>query len=100
MCRSREGEKGGVMFRMLTIGSLFFLLMWPIVGFDDAVMGLARLSLGASARRQCDSALDHVSRGEIASIGLDTIDACISGFFWRVGCSHRRSAGCHRRHLA
>ncbi|MEX2382612.1 MAG: AI-2E family transporter, partial [Opitutales bacterium] len=39
---------GAVLISMLTIGSLFFLLMWPIFGFTDALMlGLIACLLSA-----------------------------------------------------
>lgn len=39
---------GSVLISMLTIGSLFFLLMWPIFGFADALMlGLVAFLLSA-----------------------------------------------------
>lgn len=39
---------GSVLISMLTIGSLFFLLMWPIFGFADAIMlGLIAFLLSA-----------------------------------------------------
>lgn len=39
---------GSVLISMLTIGSLFFLLMWPIFGFADAIMlGLLAFLLSA-----------------------------------------------------
>lgn len=39
---------GSVLISMLTIGSLFFLMMWPIFGFSDAIMlGLIACLLSA-----------------------------------------------------